>query len=153
MAQTTLSEVEQHLRSTIQNLYVLISQTADHRGPETTTPASINELHLLIENLALLSRSAPSLDIEVPPEALTNIQAGRNPDIYTREMIETVMRYNQLLKGRSEAFASFRDEFARHLAISAPELKDQVARVVTATGGKFPNEGEEDVFVKAEDSK
>lgn len=63
------------------------------------------------------------------------MDGGRNPDIYTREFVELARRGNQLMKGKQEAFGSFRDILAREMASALPEVKSDVERVVTETGG------------------
>ncbi len=45
------------------------------------------------------------------------------------------MRYNQQQKGRSVALADFRDILAREMASGMPELKDNVGKIIGATGG------------------
>jgi mediator of RNA polymerase II transcription subunit 10 len=47
------------------------------------------------------------------------------------------MKNNQLLKGKTEAFASFRDVLAKEIAGAVPELKGEVKNVVERTGGSF----------------
>lgn len=42
------------------------------------------------------------------------------------------------MRGKMGAFGSFRDVLARELATANPELKEDVARVVVATGGEWP---------------
>lgn len=71
----------------------------------------------------------------MPPELLEYVENGRNPDIYTREFVELVRRGNQLAKGKQRAFADFRDVLAEQMAAAMPELREDVARVVDATGG------------------
>lgn len=71
----------------------------------------------------------------VPPELLEYVENGRNPDIYTREFVELVRRGNQLMRGKARAFAAFRDVLAADVAATMPELRDDVARVLDATGG------------------
>ena len=44
-------------------------------------------------------------------------------------------RQNQLMKGKSEAFASFRDVLAESIVTAMPELKESALEVVDATGG------------------
>lgn len=63
------------------------------------------------------------------------MEDGRNPDIYTREFVELVQKGNQYLKGKAEAFASFRDVLAREMEGAMPEVAGEVRRVVEATGG------------------
>lgn len=95
-----------------------------------------------IHTLAAEAGIANSLS-EVPRELITYVDGGRNPDIYTREFVELVRRENQLVKGKMDAFASFRDVLAREIATANPELKEDVARVVVGTGGEWPPKQQE----------
>ena len=63
------------------------------------------------------------------------MENSRNPDIYTREFVELVMRYNQQQKGRSEAYANFRDILGVRMAKGIPAMEEDVKKVVEATGG------------------
>lgn len=82
--------------------------------------------------------SPPSAPLpSVPPELVVDyVESGRNPDIYTREFVELVRRGNQLARGKARAFADFRDVLAEQMTSAMPELRDDVARVVEATGGR-----------------
>lgn len=71
----------------------------------------------------------------MPPELLEYVENGRNPDIYTREFVELVRRGNQLMRGKQSAFASFRDVLAEQMSSAMPELREDVAKVLEATGG------------------
>lgn len=82
----------------------------------------------------------PLHTIQLPPEIIDYVDSARNPDIYTREFVELVQRGNQDLKGKAEAFSSFRDALAREMASAMPECKAEVERVVGATGGKMTGE-------------
>ena len=43
----------------------------------------------------------------IPPDILSYIDDGRNPDIYTREFVEIVQKKNAHLRGKIEAFRGF----------------------------------------------
>lgn len=47
------------------------------------------------------------------------------------------MRYNQQQKGRSDAFAQFRDILGSKMASGIPEIRDDVKKVVESTGGSL----------------
>lgn len=47
-----------------------------------------------------------------------------------------VQKGNQYLKGKAEAFESFRDVLAREMEGAMPEVAGEVRRVVEATGGR-----------------
>lgn len=72
----------------------------------------------------------------MPPEVIDYVERSRNPDIYTREFVELVQRLNQQLKGRSQAYADFRDVLAREMMSALPDCREDVRRVVESTGGQ-----------------
>jgi mediator of RNA polymerase II transcription subunit 10 len=90
-----------------------------------------------VNNLVTLAESAPNLPIFIPPEVIDYVQEARNPDIYTREFVEVTMRNNQKLKGKTEAFAQFREILAKDLVGAVPEMRDDVKRLVHSSGGEF----------------
>jgi len=90
----------------------------------------------LIQNLVQLSQTARRLPTRIPLDIIEYVEQTRNPDIYTREFVELVMRYNQQLKGRTEAFGNFRDILAREMASAIPEIRNDVMQVVEITGGR-----------------
>ena len=65
----------------------------------------------------------------MPPEIIEYVDEGRNPDVYTREFVELVQKNNADLKGKSEAFARFRDILADSLIKIMPEVKGDIQRV------------------------
>lgn len=46
------------------------------------------------------------------------------------------MKYNQQLKGRSEAFASFRDILGAEMMGGIPDVREETRRIVESSGGK-----------------
>jgi len=66
------------------------------------------------------------------------VENSRNPDIFTREFVETVQRMNQMLKGRSDALRMLQEQIAWQLTNVIPELKEDVSKAVQATGGQVP---------------
>ena len=66
----------------------------------------------------------------IPPELIKYVEGGRNPDIYTREFLELVRRGNQLMRGKMQAFAVFRDVLAEQIVSAMPELRKDVESVL-----------------------
>ena len=108
--------------------------TLRRRARSKTLSQSLQTLH------ATASAPPPHSLPSVPPELLEYVENGRNPDIYTREFVELVRRGNQLMRGKTRAFATFRDVFAEQVAAAMPELREDVEGVVGATGGRLPVE-------------
>ena len=65
------------------------------------------------------------------------MENSRNPDIFTREFVETVQRMNQMLNGRADAYRLLQEQLAWQLSNAIPELRDDIASVVEATGGNL----------------
>ena len=81
--------------------------------------------------------SSQRLPVGLPPEVIDYVERSRNPDIYTREFVELVQRLNQRLKGRSQAFADFRDILAREMMVALPECTEDIKKAVQSTGGQI----------------
>ncbi len=91
--------------------------------------------HDLASDLSALSSTASNLTTTIPPEIISYVEEGRNPDIYTREFVELVQRSNQYLKGKSEAFATFRDLLAGEIVGAFPERKGEVKGILESRVG------------------
>ncbi|XRM41959.1 RNA polymerase II mediator complex subunit [Aspergillus tubingensis] len=152
MAPIPLSTVDTDLKDVIQHLFEIQSAVHGYLGPETQ-----QELVRKIKNLTLAlstlsthtsdthpdaqsqspgnSNDPPIHSIQLPPEIIDYVDAARNPDIYTREFVELIQRGNQDLKGKKEAFGSFRDVLAREMRGAMPEVRGEVDRVVASFGG------------------
>ncbi|KAI1133016.1 transcription factor subunit Med10 of mediator complex-domain-containing protein [Nemania abortiva] len=158
--------LEQQLKDTIQSLHNIMVQVTAYDATTTTTTApsasaapspspniggggrsSTSSRDVLAAELTALSRSLQTIHRtattrtlpSVPPELVSYVDNGRNPDIYTREFVELVRRGNQLMRGKQNAFASFRDVLAGQIEAAMPELRDDAARVVAATNGAGNN--------------
>lgn len=100
------------------------------------------ELTTLSQSLQNLHHQTTSDPLpEIPFELLDYVENGRNPDIYTREFVEMVRRANQNLAGKERAFAKFRDTLAGEMERAMPELREDVGRVLEATGGSRREDG------------
>ncbi|MCJ1226900.1 RNA polymerase II mediator complex subunit [Toensbergia leucococca] len=129
MAQTALDVVDDRLRDVIQNLFEIQSAVHGYLGPETQQEL-VRKISQLSNSLSSLSTSASNLPTQIPPEIIDYVEDGRNPDIYTREFVELAQKGNQYLKGKSEAFAAFRDVLAEEIVRAMPEMKAEVGRVM-----------------------
>ncbi|KAI1180326.1 mediator complex, subunit Med10 [Nemania sp. FL0916] len=152
--------LEQQLKDTIQSLHNIMVQVtaydttltnsssspplssatsspAHHGyGSRSSRDALATELSALSRSLQGVSRTAGTRALpQVPPELVQYVDNGRNPDVYTREFVELVRRGNQLMRGKQQAFAAFRDVLARQIESAMPELALDAERVLAATGG------------------
>ncbi|KAL9602816.1 MAG: hypothetical protein Q9179_002418 [Wetmoreana sp. 5 TL-2023] len=121
--------VDDQIKNVIQDLYQIQSATHGYAGPQTQQEL-VRLVTQLSGSLSTLSNNASTLQTQVPPEIIEYVDEGRNPDIYTREFIELVVKSNQYMKGKSEAFASFRDILAEKMVEAWPEMKADVDKVL-----------------------
>ncbi|GAW24558.1 hypothetical protein ANO14919_141450 [Xylariales sp. No.14919] len=135
--------LEQQLKDTIQSLHNIMVQVTAYDATTSSSPARPSrdalaaELTALSRSLQTIHRTSATRTLpQVPPELVQYVDNGRNPDVYTREFVELVRRGNQLMRGKQSAFASFRDVLAGEIENAMPELRDDAARVVAATGGR-----------------
>ncbi|KAM0719895.1 hypothetical protein Q7P37_004030 [Cladosporium fusiforme] len=119
----TPADVDRHLRQIITNLYVLLVQAHDYQG-SSTQEAMSTEIKQLLQNLQELTRTSRRLPTTVPIDLIQYVEEKRNPDVYKRQIVELVMQYNQLQKGRAQAFADFRDILGREMMSAIPDMKD-----------------------------
>lgn len=141
----------EQLKDTIQDLYQILVQVTTYNATPSapTAPALADSVQALSHSLQRVHMTAtagapPSPDLpgalpKIPPELVQYVENGRNPDIYTREFVELVRRGNQLMKGKMNAFAQFRDVLADHVERGMPELREDVGRVLE--GGKVVGSG------------
>ncbi|CAK7268355.1 RNA polymerase II mediator complex subunit [Sporothrix epigloea] len=151
------AQAEAAMRDTIQSLYNVMLHTSayDAAGPGTSLDALVTEVRILSQSLRDVNEvverdgGATSLDSStagrglpaIPRDLVQYVEAGRNPDIYTREFVELVRRTNQLRAGKSRAFSQFRDTLAGQIRSALPELSSDVDRIMVATAAA-PTEAE-----------
>ncbi|PQE33057.1 hypothetical protein CJF32_00011186 [Rutstroemia sp. NJR-2017a WRK4] len=131
--------VEHSIKNVIQDLYEILVQISSYdisgRPSRDILEASILRLSSSLQSVHRLTQDENRLPI-IPPELIQYVDNGRNPDIYTREFVELARKGNQTMKGKMEAFASFRDILAGEMERAMPELGEDIKGVLEATGGK-----------------
>lgn len=70
----------------------------------------------------------------MPKDIIDYVELARNPDVYTREFVEVVMRHNQEQKGRNEAYGDFHDILAQTIITGIPDMAEDVKKVAAASG-------------------
>ncbi|KAL2270465.1 hypothetical protein VTJ83DRAFT_2649 [Remersonia thermophila] len=123
-------------RDTLAQDFQTLSETLAHlHATTTTTTPAADPLSSASSDPAAKATLSPAANKPIPEPLIHYVENGRNPDIYTREFVELVRRMNQLARGKAHAFAAFRDVLAREMAAALPEVRDDVRRVLQATGG------------------
>lgn len=118
----------------LSSLYTLMSQVVSDPSPEASSIMRTQIFNFVI-SLDRFATASGQLTHSVPYDVVRYIEAGRNPDIYTREFVEAAQRLNQERKGRSDAYAAFRDVLAKEITNGVPDLQRDMDRVLRRTGG------------------
>lgn len=78
----------------------------------------LNTLVLEMDNMAKLSEKC---NIQVPMEVLNLIDDGKNPDEFTREVLNSCIAKNQITKGKTDAFKGLRRHLLEELEQAFPD--------------------------------
>ncbi|XP_059624911.1 mediator of RNA polymerase II transcription subunit 10b-like [Cornus florida] len=78
----------------------------------------LNSLVMELDNMMKLSEKC---DIQVPMEVLNLIDDGKNPDEFTRDVINSCIAKNQITKGKTDAFKGFRRHLLEELEQAFPD--------------------------------
>ncbi|KAL8686076.1 MAG: hypothetical protein Q9218_007364 [Villophora microphyllina] len=129
----SVDKVDDQIKDVIHELYSIQAATHGYVGPQTQQEL-VHLVTRLTGSLATLSNEASTLPTLITPEIIEYVDEGRNPDIYNREFIEAVQKSNQYMKGKSEAFAGFRDALAEEIVKAWPEMRGDVDKVLQDRG-------------------
>lgn len=78
----------------------------------------LNTLVLELDNMVKLSEKC---NIQVPMEVLNLIDDGKNPDEFTRDVINSCIAKNQITKGKTDAFKGLRKHLLEELEQTFPD--------------------------------
>nr|XP_019708920.1 mediator of RNA polymerase II transcription subunit 10b isoform X2 [Elaeis guineensis] len=66
----------------------------------------LQRLNALVAELDTMQKLAENCDIQVPMEVVNLIDDGKNPDEFTRDVLNSCIAKNQITKGKTDAFKS-----------------------------------------------
>ncbi|PKI64363.1 hypothetical protein CRG98_015223 [Punica granatum] len=99
----------------------------------------INSLVMELDNMVKLSEKC---NIQVPMEVLNLIDEGKNPDEFTRDVLNSCIAKNQIMKGKTDAFKGLRKHLLEELEQAFPgevesfrEIRAASAAVSSALSG------------------
>ncbi|KAF3646178.1 Mediator of RNA polymerase II transcription subunit 10a [Capsicum annuum] len=78
----------------------------------------MNNLVVELDNMARLGEKC---NIQVPMEVLNLIDDGKNPDEFTRDVLNSCISKNQITKGKTDAFKGLRGHLLEELEQAFPE--------------------------------
>ncbi|KAK9451786.1 transcription factor subunit Med10 of mediator complex-domain-containing protein [Limtongia smithiae] len=135
-----LQAQEDRLHQIIETILELAISVHDYESVAQSRDAVVARVNLFTSQLAELESAAREslADVLVPREIIQYIEDGRNPNVYTREFIELLVKQNQFVNGKLHAMRDFRDVLADQIREAYPELSAEVDNVISNTGPSFP---------------
>lgn len=81
----------------------------------------LQRLNALVAELDTMQKLADGCNIQVPMEVVNLIDDGKNPDEFTRDVLNSCIAKNQITKGKTDAFKSLRKHLLEELEEAFPE--------------------------------
>ncbi|GJM99331.1 hypothetical protein PR202_ga16421 [Eleusine coracana subsp. coracana] len=81
----------------------------------------LQRLNGLVAELDTMQKLAEGCNIQVPMEVVNLIDDGKNPDEFTRDVLNSCIAKNQITKGKTDAFKSLRKHLLEELEEAFPE--------------------------------
>ena len=72
----------------------------------------------------------PLQNVRIAPEVIDYVEDGRNPDIFTRDFVDLVLRGNAVFNGKREAFRNFSQVFAKALSDNFDGMDDEIDMIM-----------------------
>lgn len=134
------NDVSNKIKDVIHNLYDIQNKT--HGYIPETQELLVDRIGELADSLAgLRDLSDPSISpnnpiqsVRVAPEIVDYVDQGRNPDIFSREFVETVQRGNAVMNGKKQAFRDFSVIFAQKLKEGIGGVDKHVDQIMDRAG-------------------
>ncbi|XP_059624908.1 mediator of RNA polymerase II transcription subunit 10b-like isoform X1 [Cornus florida] len=93
----------------------------------------LNSLVMELDNMMKLSEKC---NIQVPMEVLNLIDDGKNPDEFTRDVINSCIAKNQITKGKTDTFKGFRRHLLEELEQAFPDEVDGYREIRAASAAE-----------------
>ncbi|CAL5438979.1 unnamed protein product [Camellia sinensis] len=81
----------------------------------------LQRLNSLVLELDTMTKMVDKCDIQIPMEVLNLIDEGKNPDEFTRDVLNGCIAKNQITKGKTDAFKSLRKHHLEELEQAFPD--------------------------------
>lgn len=115
MAEEARQELENQLRQTIETLVEISLLVHDTTGTQENKEGLIEQMDTLVKEFQRLKEI--KCDKQIPIDVIDYIDQGRNPDVYTREFVELLLKQNQFIHGKMDIYTvsmGRRGEILRH---------------------------------------
>ncbi|KMT12473.1 hypothetical protein BVRB_5g104020 [Beta vulgaris subsp. vulgaris] len=117
-AKQNLSDVTNSIDKTLGLLHQLyLTVSSFNVASQLPLLQRINSLVMELDNMMKLSSKC---NIQIPMEVLNLIDDGKNPDEFTKDVLNSCIAKNQITKGKADAFKSLRKHLLEELEQAFP---------------------------------
>ncbi|XP_062146261.1 mediator of RNA polymerase II transcription subunit 10b [Alnus glutinosa] len=96
----------------------------------------LQRLNSLVMELDNMVKLAEKCNIQVPMEVLNLIDDGKNPDEFTRDVINSCITKNQITKGKTDAFKGLRRHLLEELEQTFPDEVESYREIRAASAAE-----------------
>ncbi|XP_042444445.1 mediator of RNA polymerase II transcription subunit 10b-like [Zingiber officinale] len=89
----------------------------------------LQRLNALVSELDAMQKMADKCDVQIPLEVVNLIDDGKNPDEFTKDVINSCVAKNQMTKGKTDAFKSLRKNLLEELDHAFPDEVDMYREI------------------------
>jgi mediator of RNA polymerase II transcription subunit 10 len=127
--QSTSATPQQAMEETIASvqralalLHQLQQTVSDFKLPSQVV--LLERLNGLVTELGVMSTAAQDCHIQIPLEVVNLIDEGRNPDEFTKDLLNSCVQRNQASKGKVDAFKALRKSLLEQVEEAFPAETD-----------------------------
>ncbi|KAL0760076.1 hypothetical protein Bca101_076226 [Brassica carinata] len=128
-----------------------------HLTVSSFTPASqlhlLQRLNSLVSELNSMTKLSEKCNIQVPMEVLSLIDDGKNPDEFTRDVINSCVARNQVTKGKTDAFKDLRKHILEELEETFPDEVDKYREIRAASAAEAKRQAQSQSVLPNGDAK
>lgn len=116
-----IEQVRSDILKVVESLIEVGVMVHDYFGEPSTNKALESKVQAFHSDLQRVAADSAQLaETQVPLDILSYIDNGRNPDVYSREFVEVVVKQNQYINGKTRAMRQFKDRLIQDLSSAFP---------------------------------
>ncbi|OVA04973.1 Mediator complex [Macleaya cordata] len=96
----------------------------------------LQRINAVVTELDTMQKLADNCNIQVPLEVLNLIDDGKNPDEFTRDVLNSCIARNQITKGKTDAFKGLRRHILEELEQAFPDEVEAYREIRATSAAK-----------------
>ncbi|XP_058731697.1 uncharacterized protein LOC131603415 [Vicia villosa] len=114
-----LNQINESIEKTLALIHQLTLELSN--SDDAIQMPLLQRINDLVAELDNMKKLAENCNIQVPMEVVELIDDGKNPDLFTRDVINNLIARNQITKGKTDAFQNFRNDLLEELEKHYPD--------------------------------